>query len=222
LLIIVPDPASTAEITMKTDEWILQIISTQNAIQEAVKWFWNTQISFISQNTGEKAQCFIQIPNGIFIQLYPQSALLLSWKYPNLEIKALQWLVSYTSWEDISQSNIRLEWIQADHTPNVQRDELRSTFQQGKIAFLSKQIIEFSSNPTINEISKTYLQILSSLFPGIYTKDLSNYYQFQKYITPTPQIDQTVDPNISKDVINEANRGWHETKIYQWRKQLTQ
>ncbi|MFA7717176.1 MAG: hypothetical protein WC875_00485 [Candidatus Absconditabacterales bacterium] len=220
-LIIIPYETSTAQIMIKPQGGTPQRLSTQKAIQQIIQGFEGTQISFISQDTGEKAECFIQIPNGMLVQIFPQSALLLSGKYPNIEISTLQGTITYTS-GNISQANILIKGLHIDTQMNTYKNMLITAFEEKKKEYLGRGLSGLSENATINKLSKRYLDVLSSLSPSKYAKNVINYSEAQKYIDIPATVEKIVDPNTSKDILQQATKGRQETKLYKWRQQLTQ
>lgn len=125
------------------------------------------------------------------------------------------------STKESSQSQIIMSGISIHQTLNSNEKTISDSFQEKKTAYISREIATISTDTTVNQISKIFLEILNTIFPDTYKKNLDNYTAFQKYIqTTTSTIDKINDPNIQQDIIDNANRGIQETKLYKQRLQL--
>lgn len=218
-------PTSTKQITSQiivtNDEEKPTTLSTQQEMQYTIKDGSKVEIRFISQDTGDQTQCFLLLPEGTILQIYPQASLSISWRYPNLTLTSQQGKITAFSSKESNQSQIIMSGIIINETPNNNEENIISSFQGEKIGYITRQLGTLSSDTTVNQMSKIFLEILNKMFPSIYQKNLSNYNAFQKYMqNNVSTIDKTTDPNIQKDIINQTNRGLEETKIYKRRQQL--
>ncbi len=225
MLFIFPDATakSTSQIVIIHGDEKPTVLSTQQETQQSLKEGDITKINFVSQQPDEKTLCFIQLHEGTLIQLYPQSSLLLSGRYPLLDLQALQGKISFSPSPETAQATITMTWIIKDTSISTEKSGLFSAFEQKKTDYLIQQWWTFMDNQTMNQLSKYFLEILNKIFPSLYSKNLQNYNDFQQYIQKIEALVDTKDTAaIQTSVANQAEKGRQETKLYQRRKQLTQ
>jgi len=110
MLFIFPDATakSTSQIVIIHGDEKPTVLSTQQETQQSLKEGDITKINFVSQQPDEKTLCFIQLHEGTLIQLYPQSSLLLSGRYPLLDLQALQGKISFSPSPETAQATITM------------------------------------------------------------------------------------------------------------------
>ena len=148
-----------------------------------------TQISFASQTQTDTGQIFIDIGNGSFIHINPQSAITLEQSWNSVIMQILQGNIEYYippefSWAFQLMGKYTGKSIQ-DIQNNI-RWGLVSQFEQKKSEYFINQIWgNIVLNPTINKVIKFFITTLYSISPKTYQKNLTNYTTIQQYLANT-------------------------------------
>ncbi|MFA7298592.1 MAG: hypothetical protein WC010_03010 [Candidatus Absconditabacterales bacterium] len=185
-----------------------------------------TQISFASKTKTETEKVFIDLGNGSFVNINPQSAITLEQIEGKTTMQILQGNVEYYIPSNLSGA---LELIGKYKGKNIQdiksdvRSNLNNQFEQRKEEFFINQIGgSLVLNPAINKVIKFFINTLYSISPETYQKNLNNYNNIQEYfgisITGVTISASTGDSikSIFNDIMSQAKKGAEETKVNQW------
>ena len=187
-----------------------------------------TQISFASKTKNEAEKVFIDLGNGSFININPQSAITLEQSGNDTIMQILQGNVQYYLPPELSWA---LEIIGKYKGKNIQdikngiRSDLIGQIEQKKEEFFINQIGgTMVLNPAVDKVIKFFITTLYTINPKTYEKNLENYNAIQQYlgksitgdVTPTNTGESL--KSIFSDIMSQAKKWAEETKISQWLK----
>ncbi len=194
---------------------------TQNDLNLSEK----TQISFISPNQNTSQKIFIDLGNGSFINLSPQSAITLQKSWNNAIMQILQGNIEYYMPKELSwalQLIGQYQWKNIEDIQNSIRANLVTQFEQKKENFFINQLGgTMLLNPTVNKVIKFFINTLYSISPKTYQQNLDNYNIIQQYFgnntTGTALSIATGENlrNIINDIMSQVKKWAGETKINQ-------
>lgn len=145
-----------------------------------------TQISFVSKTQSESEKIFIDLWNGSFININPQSAVTLEQSGNNVIMQILQWNIEYYTPPDFSWTLQLIGKYKGQMIQDIQdnvRAKLTSQFEQKKKDFFINQLWgTMVFNPVIDKIIKFFITTLYNISPKIYQKNLTNYDNIQQYL----------------------------------------
>ena len=214
-----------------TGEWILiikNILGSKeipiNKIQQSdIDLSQKTQISFASKTQSELEKIFIDLGNGSFININPQSAVTLEQSGENVIMQIIQGNVEYYIPSDLSWALQIIGKYKGKSIQDIQnsiRANIINQFEQKKEDFFVDQIGgTMVLNPVINKVIKFFITTLYSINPKIYQKNLTNYISIQKYLgnTITGDTRQTITgesvQNIMNDILSQVKKWAGETTI---------
>ena len=175
-------------------EWILVIknalgtkeIPVSELKESDIDLSQKTQISFSSKTTAQLEKIFVDLGNGSFININPQSAVTLEQSWGKTIMQILQGNVQYYLPDQLSWG---LKIIGKYKGKNIQtvKNDIRSNiinqFEDKKQEFFVDQIGgNMILNPTINKVIKFSINALYSISPKTYQKNLTNYNNIQQYL----------------------------------------
>ncbi len=184
-----------------------------------------TQISFISKTKTGLEKLFIDLGNGSFININPQSAVTLEQSWNQTIMQILQGNIEYYTPKELSWA---LQLIGKYKGKNIQdikntvRSNLSDQFEQKKEDFFINQIGgAMILNPVIDKVIRFFINILYSISPKSYQNNLANYNNIQQYFgrSITGEITTATTGESLRSMINDIMgqvRKWAgETKINQ-------
>lgn len=184
-----------------------------------------TQISFASKTKNDREKVFINLWNGLFINLNPQSAVTLEKSGENTVMQILQGDVQYYIPKELSWALELMGKYKGKSIWEVQdtiRWSLVSSFQQQKESFFIDQLWgDMVLNPAINKVISFFINTLYSVSPEAYQNNLANYNEIQKYLgisttgSTTPQKTGENLKSMINDIMGQVKKGAEETKINQ-------
>lgn len=185
-----------------------------------------TQISFVSKTTKELEKIFVDLGNGSFININPQSAITLQQSWDATVMQILQGNIEYYIPEEFSwalQIIGKYTGKSVESGENTIRSNLVQQFEQKKESFFINQIGgNLLLNPAIDKVIKFFINTLYSISPKTYQNNLANYNNIQKYFgkTTTGEENTVFTGESLKSMINDiwsqAKRWAEETKINEW------
>lgn len=182
-----------------------------------------TQISFASKTLSEAEKIFIDLGNGIFINLNPQSAITLEQSWENIIMQILQGNIEYTIPENQSWT---LEIIgkyngtQVESTGVTIRSQLTNEFEQKKEEYFIQQLGgNMILNPAIDKIIRFFINTLYNISPKTYQNNRTNYKNIQHYLgNSITEENQNFTGESMRDIINDlisqAKRGTEDTRLF--------
>ncbi len=219
---IVNQWANEGTISIKNTEGNKQI-PIKELISNDINIIQKTQISFASRTQEEMEKIFIDLGNGSFINLNPQSAITLEQSWANTNIQILQGDIKYyipweLSW--IIQIIGKYKGTNIQQTTNGIRAKLVRWFEQKKDEFFVSQIWgSMVLNPVIHKSIGFFIKTLYAISPKTYQKNLTNYNTIQQYFTiKTWETSNKTWENIKNvlyDIISQAKKWAEETSITQ-------
>lgn len=182
-----------------------------------------TQISFASKVETETGKLFIDLGNGSFIHINPQSAITLEQSWENTVMQILQGNIQYYVPSQLSgalQLIGKYQWENIQNIKNTIRSNLASQFEQKKQDFFINQIGgNMILNPAVNKVIKFFITTLYAISPKTYEKNLTNYNKIQILFGISPQENT---PNTGEnlksmmdDIMFQVKKWAEETKIHQ-------
>jgi len=217
--------ASEGTLLIKNALWSKEI-SLSELNSNDIDLSQKTQISFASKTKTETEKVFIDLWNGSFVNINPQSAITLEQIEGKTTMQILQGNVEYYIPSNLSWA---LELIGKYKGKNIQdiksdvRSNLNNQFEQRKEEFFINQIGgSLVLNPAINKVIKFFINTLYSISPETYQKNLNNYNNIQEYfgisITGVTISASTGDSikSIFNDIMSQAKKWAEETKVNQW------
>ena len=213
--------------------WILTIknalgskeIPVSELKQSDIDLSQKTQISFASKTQWQMEKIFIDLGNGSFININPQSAVTLEQSWGDTIMQILQGNVQYyvpsaLSWALKIIGKYKGKSIQ--DIQNSVRSSLTSQFEQKKEEFFVNQIGgSMVLNPAIDKVIKFFINMLYSISPKTYQENLNNYNNIQQYFgkSTTGETNQAITGANLRSMINDimwqVKKGAEETKINQ-------
>lgn len=184
-----------------------------------------TQISFASKTKNDKEKLFINLWNGSFININPQSAITLEKSGENTVMQILQGNVQYYIPKELSWTINLIGKYKGKNIWEIQntiRWSLVNSFQQQKENFFVDQLWgDMVLNPVINKVISFFINTLYSISPKAYQNNLANYNEIQQYIgisttdsTTSQKTGESVKSMIN-DIMGQVKKGTEETKINQ-------
>lgn len=188
-----------------------------------------TQISFSSKTKSEAEKIFIDLGNGSFININPQSAVTLEQAGGKTMMQILQGNVEYYTPSNLSWV---LELIGKYKGKNIQdvqngvRSSLVGEFEKQKEEFFINQLWgTMVLNPAINKVIKFFISTLYKISPKTYQENLDNYNNIQQYLGNSitwSTIPKTTTDDSIKSMINNimslGKQGASQTKVNEWLK----
>jgi len=184
-----------------------------------------TQISFASKTKTGLEKLFIDLGNGSFININPQSAITLEQSGENTIMQILQGNVEYYTPPELSWALQLIGKYKGKNIQEVQdtlRSNLVSQFEQKKQDFFINQIGgSMVLNPVVDKVIKFFINTLYSISPKTYQKNLNNYNTIQQYfgksITGDVSTATTGESirSIIDDIMFQVKKWAWETKINQ-------
>ena len=152
------------------------------------------QISYISTTPENQAQAFIILPNANLLQIFPQSTTLLQneiipeiWTFARAQAPRTGLI------DDLNRINPEVSSTLPPILPETY-EHITSFYRTHFQFYLAEQMgSTFLTNPTIQQINKSALTLLSKLFPGFFAQNLRNYYQFEYYFSLFSQQETIID-----------------------------
>ena len=214
-----------------SNDWILTIknalwskkIPINELKENDIDLSQKTQISYASKIQSDKENIFIDIGNGSFIHINPQSAVTLEQSGNKTVMEILQGNIEYYipsefSWAFQIIGKYKGKSIQ--DIQNTARSSLVGQFEQKKEDFFIKQIgWDMVLNPAINKVIKFFIDTLYRISPKTYQKNLTNYNNIQQYfgnsITGTNISSTTGESlkNMINDIMFQVKKWAEETRI---------
>lgn len=184
-----------------------------------------TQISFASKTKNDKEKLFINLWNGSFININPQSAITLEKSGENTVMQILQGNVQYYIPKELSWTINLIGKYKGKNIWEIQntiRWSLVNSFQQQKENFFVDQLWgDMVLNPVINKVISFFINTLYSISPKAYQNNLANYNEIQQYLgisttdsTTSQKTGESVKSMIN-DIMGQVKKGTEETKINQ-------
>ncbi len=183
------------------------------------------QISFASKTIKDMEKIFIDLGNGSFININPQSAVTLQQSWWTVVMQILQGNVKYYLPEELSGVLKIIGKYQGKNITELQntiRWEVIKTFENKKKEFFINQLWgEIVLNPWVNKAIKFFINTLYNISPKTYQNNLTNYNNIQQYLGIATKSDSQKFTgenikNIIDDIRSQAKKWAEETKINQW------
>lgn len=212
-------------------EWILVIkdalgtrqIPVSELQENDIDLSQKTQISFISKTTSQLEKIFIDLGNGLFVNINPQSAITLEQSWDETIMQILQGNVQYYIPEEFSWAFEligKYQWKSIQNIKDETRAGLVNQFEDKKQEFFINQIgWNIILNPAINKVIKFFINTLHTVSPKAYEKNLANYNNIQQYlwISTTGEITPTATGenlrSIIDDLMGQIKKWAEETSI---------
>lgn len=144
-----------------------------------------TQISFASKVGTELEKVFIDLWNGSFININPQSAITLEQSWDKTVMQILQGNIQYYTPPELSWAIQLIGKYKGKNIQEIQnniRSNLTSQFEKKKEEFFINQIGgSMVLNPIIDKGIKFFINTLHNISPEKYQTNLDNYNNIQKY-----------------------------------------
>lgn len=214
-------------------EWILVIknalgtkqIPLNKLKENDIDLSQKTQISFISKTKTGLEKIFVDIGNGSFVNIVPQSAVTLEQSWDKTMMQILQGNVEYYTPPELSWALQLIGKYKGKNIKDIQNNirwNLVNQFQQKKEDFFINQIGgNIVLNPVIDKIIRFFINILYSISPKTYQDNLTNYNNIQQYFgrSVTGSVAPTATGESLRSMIDDLMgqvRKWAgETKINQ-------
>ncbi len=194
---------------------------TQNDLNLSEK----TQISFVSQAKDVLGKIFIDLGNGSFVHLNPQSSITLQKSWDQTIMQILQGNIEYYTPKELSGALQLIGQYKGKSIQDIQnniRSSLVTQFEQKKEDFFINQIGgSMILNPSIDKVIKFFINTLHSISPKTYQQNLNNYNNIQQYFgksstgTTLSTITGENLKSIINDIMSQVKKWAGETKINQ-------
>jgi len=182
-----------------------------------------TQISFASKVGTELEKVFIDLWNGSFININPQSAVTLEQSWGKTVMQILQGNIQYYTPSEFSWALQLIGKYQGKNIQEVQnsiRSNLTSQFEKRKEEFFINQIGgNMVLNPTVDKGIKFFINTLHNISPKKYQTNFDNYNNIQKYFgnsttgTTSPKTTGDSIRNMINDIMSLGKQWINETKL---------
>lgn len=179
-----------------------------------------SQILFKSNKKYLNTFWYILFPNKEIIQLYPQSAININKINNNYQLEIIVWNIKHktNTWQ---QNNGIFSFTGKLLSYGVMNDNNIKQITDFYNNELKKHILNqiwwnISENNIITNISKTILEILSTILPEQYKDNLQNFYDFQSYmgiVWSTQKIIKFDSDKINKSILKEISDSLETTQI---------
>lgn len=181
-----------------------------------------TQISFVSKTKTWLEKIFIDLGNGSFININPQSAITLQKSWDQTIMEILQGDIQYYTPSELSwvlQIIGKYTGEKIQNIENTVRWTITHQFEQNKQSFFINELWgEMLLNPVINNIIKFFITTLSTIYPKKYQENLENYTTIQQYFgesIPETKTTTTTGESI-KDILNDIM-----SQVKKWSEETT-
>ncbi len=175
-----------------------------------------TQISFTSKTKTGLEKLFIDLGNGSFVNINPQSAITLEQSGENTIMQILQGNVEYYTPPELSWALHLIGKYKGKNIQDIQdtlRSNLVSQFEQKKQDFFINQIGgSMVLNPVIDNVIKFFINTLYSISPKTYQKNLTNYNTIQQYFG------KSITGDVSTATTGESLRSMIDDIMFQVKK----
>lgn len=212
------------------NEWIITIknalwnkmIPLNTLDQKDIDLSQKTQISYASKIQGDTEKIFIDIWNGSFIHISPQSAITLEQSWNNTIMEIIQWNIEYYTPSEFSWALQLIGKYTGKKIQDIQnniRSDIVGQFEQKKEDFFMNQIGgSIILNPAINKVINFFITTLYKINPKVYEKNLINYSTMQNYfgITTTGNTSSTITGENIKSIINDIM-----SQVKKWTEETT-
>ena len=217
------------------NQWILNdwIITIKNALgtkqipvntlkENDINVSQPTQISFATKTQTDTGQIFIDMGNGSFIHVDPQSAITLEQSWNSVVMEILQGNIEYYIPPEFSWAFQLIGKYTGKNIQDIQNNirwNLVNQFEQKKSEYFINQIGgSMVLNPTVNRVISFFINTLYKISPQTYQKNLDNYNNIQKYFGTatwlnTPTITWENIQNILHDIMSQVKKWAGETTI---------
>ncbi|MFA6256303.1 MAG: hypothetical protein WC606_03900 [Candidatus Absconditabacterales bacterium] len=182
-----------------------------------------TQISFASKTQAGLEKIFVDLGNGSFININPQSAVTLEQSGGNTIMQILQGNIEYYTPSGLSGALQLIGKYKGKNIKNIQdgiRGSLLSQFKKKEEDFFINQIGgSMVLNPVINKIISFFIHTLYTISPKTYQKNLNNYNNIQQYLDiSTTESTNSITTgesikSIFSDIMSQVKKGAGETTI---------
>lgn len=184
-----------------------------------------TQISFSSKTQSQLEKIFIDLGNGTFININPQSAVTLQKSWDETIMQILQGNIQYYTPKELSwalQIIGKYKGKSVEEIKNDTRANIINQFEQKKEEFFVNQLGgNMVLNPVINKGIKFFINTLYSISPETYQKNLNNYNNIQDKLgtaSTETNTSKTTGENLRSifdDLMSQAKKWAEETSISQ-------
>lgn len=182
-----------------------------------------TQISFVAKTKSDIEKVFINLGNGSFININPQSAVTLEQSGETTIMQILQGNVEYYLPKELSWALQLIGKYKGKSIENVQdttRWNMVNAFEQQKERFFINEIGgDMILNPAINKVISFFINTLYTISPKAYQDNLANYNNIQAYlgISTTQSSTQKMTGeslrSMIDDIMSQVKKWAEETKI---------
>lgn len=182
-----------------------------------------TQISFVAKTKSDIKKVFINLGNGAFININPQSAVTLEQSGETTIMQILQGNIEYYLPKELSWAIQLIGKYKGKSVENVQdtiRWNMVNAFEQQKERFFINEIGgDMILNPAINKVISFFINTLYTISPKAYQDNLANYNNIQAYlgISTTQSTTQKMTGeslrSMIDDIMSQVKKWAEETKI---------
>ena len=182
-----------------------------------------TQISFVAKTKSDIEKVFINLGNGSFININPQSAVTLEQSGETTIMQILQGNVEYYLPKELSWAIQLIGKYKGKSIENIQdttRWNMVNAFEQQKERFFINEIGgDMILNPAINKVISFFINTLYNISPKAYQDNLANYNNIQAYlgISTTQSSTQKMTGeslrSMIDDIMSQVKKWAEETKI---------
>lgn len=182
-----------------------------------------TQISFVAKTKSDIKKVFINLGNGVFININPQSAVTLEQSGETTIMQILQGNIEYYLPKELSWAIQLIGKYKGKSVENVQdtiRWNMVNAFEQQKERFFINEIGgDMILNPAINKVISFFINTLYTISPKAYQDNLANYNNIQAYlgISTTQSTTQKMTGeslrSMIDDIMSQVKKWAEETKI---------
>lgn len=182
-----------------------------------------TQISFVAKTKSDIEKVFINLGNGSFININPQSAVTLEQSGETTIMQILQGNVEYYLPKELSWALQLIGKYKGKSIENVQdttRWNMVNAFEQQKERFFINEIGgDMILNPAINKVISFFINTLYNISPKAYQDNLANYNNIQAYLgisttqSSTQKITGESLRSMIDDIMSQVKKWAEETKI---------
>ena len=143
-------------------------------------------ISYPSFQSKRDEKVIFTTPEWDIFQLFPQSEMQIEFWWKDLiSLTQTRWKVWFFSW--LFQSDVQLngsfELLKIEQNPRI--ESIQGAYNRELVDYLKNQISEnnigFVSSKMMQHIDWKILKYLARMFPTLFAKNLSNFYEFQRY-----------------------------------------
>lgn len=182
-----------------------------------------TQISFVSKTKTGLEKIFVDLGNGWFININPQSAVTLEQSGDTTIMQILQGDIQYYTPPEFSGAIQLIGKYKGKYIENIEntvRSTITSQFEQKKEDFFINELGgSMVLNPAIDKVIKFFITTLYRISPKTYQENLQNYTTIQQYfwksITGTMNSVTTGENmrSVIDDIMSQVKKWAEETTI---------